>query len=212
MSKTSKTLSMVQLALFCAIIVVLSSTALGYIPLGAIRATTIHIPVIIGGIVLGPRAGAFLGGVFGLTSFINNTINPVITSFVFTPFYDLGDFNGGFMSIVICFVPRILIGITAAYAYRGLIKLKAPTCLSAAIAGFIGSITNTVLVMSGIYFFFGESYALAREMPITELLGLILSVITVNGVIEAIVATIIATSVALPLLKITKNKLVNSVS
>ena len=43
---TKKTQEMVKLALFAGIIVVLAMTPLGYLPLGVIRPTTIHIPVI----------------------------------------------------------------------------------------------------------------------------------------------------------------------
>ena len=83
----SKTKGLVQMAIFAALIVVLAFTPfIGYIPLGFTRATIIHIPVIMGSLMLGPKKGAALGGVFGLTSFINNTINPTLTSFVFTPF------------------------------------------------------------------------------------------------------------------------------
>lgn len=90
-----RTLGMVQAALFAALILIMAFTPfLGYIPLGFTRATIIHIPVIIGSILLGPKKGAFLGAVFGLTSFINNTLNPNVTSFVFTPFYSLGDVHG----------------------------------------------------------------------------------------------------------------------
>ena len=71
----SKTKGLVQMAIFAALIVVLAFTPfIGYIPLGFTRATIIHIPVIMGSLMLGPKKGAALGGVFGLTSFINNTI------------------------------------------------------------------------------------------------------------------------------------------
>ena len=83
---TKKTQDMVKLALFAGIIVVLSMTPLGYIPLGAVKATTIHIPVILGSILLGWKAGAALGGLFGLTSLIVNTLTPSLTSFTFSPF------------------------------------------------------------------------------------------------------------------------------
>ena len=79
-----KTQDMVKLALFSGIIVVLSLTPMGYIPLGVIKATTIHIPVILGSILLGWKSGAVLGGLFGLTSFMVNTITLNLTSFVFT--------------------------------------------------------------------------------------------------------------------------------
>ena len=75
----SKTKGLVQMAIFAALIVVLAFTPfIGYIPLGFTRATIIHIPVIMGSLMLGPKKGAALGGVFGLTSFINNTINPTL--------------------------------------------------------------------------------------------------------------------------------------
>ena len=61
---------LVMVALFSAIIIVLANTPLGMIQLPIIKATTVHIPVIIGAIVLGPAAGAFLGGVFGICSMI----------------------------------------------------------------------------------------------------------------------------------------------
>ena len=103
----SRTKALVQMAIFSALIIVLAFTPfIGYIPLGFTRATIIHIPVIIGSLMMGPKKGAVLGGVFGLTSFINNTMNPTLTSFVFTPFYSLGEYSGGIGSVIICFIPR----------------------------------------------------------------------------------------------------------
>ena len=99
------TMSMVQVAIFGAIICIMAFTPfLGYIPLGFTRATIIHIPVIIASLLMGPKKGGVLGFLFGLTSFINNTINPTATSFVFTPFYSLGDVSGGIGSVIICFI------------------------------------------------------------------------------------------------------------
>lgn len=119
-TSTTKTKDMVTTAMFVAIILAMSFVPyLGYIPLGFMNATIIHIPVIIGAILLGPARGAFLGGIFGLTSMINNTFNPNLTSFVFSPFYSLGNVHGNFKSLMICFVPRILIGVVAYYVYTG---------------------------------------------------------------------------------------------
>ena len=79
----SKTKGLVQMAIFAALIVVLAFIPfIGYIPLGFTRATIIHIPVIMGSLMLGPKKGAALGGVFGLTSFINNTIYGFILSII----------------------------------------------------------------------------------------------------------------------------------
>lgn len=188
--KNTKTVSMVQLALFGAIIFIMAFTPfVGYIPLGFTKATIIHVPVIIGSIILGPKKGAVLGFLFGLTSFINNTINPSLTSFVFTPFYSLGDANGNFLSLVICFVPRILVGVVPHFVCKLLSKLNEH--LRYIIAGICGSLTNTLLVMNMIFLFFGESYGKVQGVAIDALYSVIVSVICINGIPEAIVAAII---------------------
>lgn len=190
------------LALFAAIIVVMANVPfLGYIPLGFMNATTIHIPVIIGACLLGPKSGAFLGGVFGLTSLINNTLKPLITSFVFTPFYSLDPrFSGGLRSLVICFVPRILIGIVAGLLFKWL-KDRTGPILACGAAGFLGSLTNTVFVMGGIYLLYGASYAEAKNLGLEALLGVIMGVVGVNGVPEAILAAFLTAVICPPLYK-----------
>ena len=78
---------LVQLALFSAIIIAMAMVPfLGYIPLGFMRATIIHIPVILGSVLLGPRKGGCWAACCGLTSLVNNTVAPNVTSFVLTPF------------------------------------------------------------------------------------------------------------------------------
>ena len=82
-TQVEKTRQMVQMALLGAIILVMAFTPfLGYIPLGFTRATIIHIPVILGSLLLGPKKGAILGALFGVTSLINNTMNPTVLSLI----------------------------------------------------------------------------------------------------------------------------------
>ena len=173
----------------------------------AIQATTVHIPVIIGSIVLGPKAGAFLGGVFGLTSLLNNTFQPGATSFCFSPFVSMGEGLGGSpLALVVCFVPRILCGMVPWFVYRGVTKLfenkKHWGKLAFIGAGIGGSMTNTVLVMSMIYIFFSHQWAAARNVAFEALFGVILSVVFINGTVEALVAALLAGAVSIPLLKL----------
>ncbi len=199
MNNTSKkTVEMVQAALMVALIAVLSFVPyVGYIkiPILAIQATTIHIPVIIGSILLGPRWGAFLGACFGLTSLINNTFSPGVTSFVFSPFI-----SGNPLSLIICFLPRILVGVVPHYVYCGMQKLfakkqKKAENVSLMLSGVVGSMTNTILVMSMIYLFYGRAWAVAKEIPYETILAVISSVIFINGTLEAIVAAILASAI-----------------
>ena len=75
----SRTKYLSMLGLLAAMEIVLTLTPLGFIPLGVTKATTLHIPVILGGVLMGPLAGGILGGVFGLLSVITNTFQPTIT-------------------------------------------------------------------------------------------------------------------------------------
>lgn len=201
----ARTKGLVQMAIFAALIVVLAFTPfIGYIPLGFTRATIIHIPVIIGSLILGPKKGAVLGGVFGLTSFINNTINPTLTSFVFTPFYSLGEYSGGIGSVIICFIPRILIGVVPYYVYHLVKKMSKKDGVSSAgliAAGLSGALTNTLLVMNLIFVFFRDAYASANGVAANAVYGFILSIIGINGVPEAIVAAVITLVLGKTLMK-----------
>lgn len=151
-----------QTTMLCAIVLLLAALpGIGYIPLGVTRATTIHLPVIVGSILLGPKKGAVIGFTFGLTSLITNTFMPTITSFVFSPFYG----EGNIFSLVVCFVPRILTGVVPYYVYQWIKKFcKKPTvCLG--VAGFAGSMTNTFLVMNLIFFCLAKAMAPPSKLP-----------------------------------------------
>lgn len=200
----TQTHDLVLVALFAAIILIMAFTPMiGYIPLGFTRATIIHVPVIIASVMLGPRKGAFLGFLFGLTSLINNTINPTLTSFVFTPFFSLGNADPSPFSIIVCFVPRILVGVVPYYVRK--ITKKLPDVVSLVFAGLLGSLTNTILVMNLIYLLFRESYAAAQGKAVEVLYAAISSVIVVNGIPEAIIAAVLTFAICKALARVVKS-------
>lgn len=187
---------MTQLAIFIAIELLLYITQIGYIPLPLVNATIMHLPVIVGAILLGPMAGGILGFVFGFTSMLRATFFPTLTSFAFSPFVQAGAQSGSLASLVISFVPRILVGVAAAYSYRGLCRLlhggRHPETTAAAVAGVVGSLTNTLLVMGGIWIFFGRQYAEAMDVAFEALYITIGTAVVVNGIPEAIVAALLS--------------------
>lgn len=192
-----------QMALLTALMLVMAFTPLGYIPLPFMRATTMHIPVIIGACLLGPKLGGALGGIFGVTSVIKATIEPNITSFVFTPFYSFNPaFEGSWISLVVAILPRVLIGVIAGYVFRGLMRLCKNQMIALPVAGFVGSMVNTVGVMGLIYLLFGEQYAAAGGSDPKLLFQLILGVIGLNGVPEALIAAVLTLAVGKALLTI----------
>lgn len=216
MNTNNKVAYMAQLSLLIAIMVFMAFTPFGYIPLGFMNATTMHIPVIIGAIILGPKAGAILGGLFGITSVIKATITPVVTSFVFSPFYSVGEFSGNWTSLIVAIVPRVLIGVASGYTYLALRKTVKSQSLCLGIAGFVGSMVNTIGVMGLIYIFFGQDYSLATGASYEALFGIIMGVVGMSGVPEAILAAVITTAVCKALIvymgkskKMTKSKVQN---
>ncbi len=208
--KRSGVQQLTLMAMFTAIILIMAFTPVGLINLPIIKATILHIPVIIGAVVLGPVAGAYLGGLFGLTSLIKNIMTPSLLSFAFTPTVAVpGTGHGSPWAIFICFVPRILVGITPWLLYTAFNKLipnmKTPgrTALLAG-AGVLGALTNTFLVMGSIFILFKDAYASARDIPVEQVKGAILAIIGANGIPEAIAAGVITPIISLVMLKLMK--------
>lgn len=201
-SKKHDTKWMVSVALMAAIVVVLANTPLGLIPLPITKATTVHIPVIIGAILLGPTAGAILGGVFGICSMISNTMTPALTSFAFSPFLSTTGILGAVKAIWVSVGCRILIGLVAGWLWMILKKIKTRQMLWLAVTGFVGSMVNTLSVMGSIYFLFAEQYAQAKEVAVSAVWGLIIGTITVSGIPEAIIAAILVSVIGKALLKL----------
>ena len=196
---TKDTRWMVSVALMAAIVVLLANTPLGMIQLPVIKATTVHIPVIIGAILLGPAAGAILGGVFGICSMISNTTAPTLLSFAFSPFLS-SDIAGIFKALWISIGCRILIGVAAGWLWIALKKLKVNPWIALPVTGFVGSMVNTVSVMGSIYILLASQYAEAKSVAIDAVWGLIMGTVTASGIPEAIAAAILVTALGKALL------------
>ena len=201
-TKKHDTKWMVSVALMAAIVVVLANTPLGLIPLPITKATTVHIPVILGAILLGPTAGAILGGTFGICSMISNTMTPALTSFAFSPFLSTTGLGGALKAIWVSVGCRILIGLVSGWLWLLLKRIKTKQMVWLAVTGFVGSMVNTISVMLSIYFLFAEQYAQAKEVAVSAVWGLIMGTITVSGIPEAIIAAILVAVIGKALLKL----------
>ena len=203
-TKKHDTRWMVSVALMGAIIIVLANTPLGMIQLPIIKATTVHIPVIIGAILLGPSAGAILGAVFGICSLISNTMAPTLLSFAFSPFMSTTGILGAIKAIWVSVGCRILIGVAAGWLWKLLEKVKVNQVIALPIVGFVGSMVNTIAVMGSIYVLFAKEYAQASEVGITAVWGLIMGTITASGIPEAIAAAVLVLALGKVLLSVFK--------
>jgi uncharacterized membrane protein len=117
-----------------AIAIVLGVTQFGFIPVPNVSgsATIMHVPAIIGAVLEGPVVGVLAGGIFGIFSMLQDT-------------------TGLFTNPLISVLPRLLIGLTSWLAYRSLVKVNID--LAGAVAGVVGTLTNTILVVSGLLAF-----------------------------------------------------------
>lgn len=194
---------MTGLALMSAIVILLASTPLGMIQLPVIKATTTHIPVILGAILMGPLAGCILGGVFGICSVISNTFTPTLLSFAFSPFMSVTGLSGALKALWIAVGCRVMIGLVSGWLWIGLKKLKFNDIAALPIVGFIGSMTNTVCVMGSIYILFAQQYAEARQVAMSAVFGMIMGTVTGAGVMEALAALVLVTAIGKALLRFT---------
>jgi len=196
--------------IFLSIILLCAFTPFGFIHLGVIKATIIHIPIIIASIILGPKIGAFLGFVFGITSIATNTIAPTLLSFAFSPAIPvLGTSQGSFWALFVAIVPRIIIGFIPYYIFKVvhkfITKKKASHKPAFFLTGLLTTFIHTFLVMGSISLLFQDAYAQAINADSTSaIFKAVLTVFFTNGVVEALLAAFVTATVVPPLFKLSK--------
>ena len=198
--KTMDTRYMALLAMLCGVLLVMGMTGIGFIPLPVIKATTMHIPVILGAVLLGPKAGAVLGGVFGLCSIWANTTTPGLLSFAFSPFMSTEGLIGVIKSLWIALGCRILFGALAGWLWSIFRKLLKNEYAALPVTAAISTICHTLLVMGSIYILLTQQYAAAKNVALSAVFGLIIGTVTASGIPEAIAAAILVTVIGKSLL------------
>ena len=198
--KTMDTRYIATLAMFCGILLVMGATGIGFIPLPVIKATTMHIPVILGAVLLGPAAGAVLGGVFGLCSIWANTTSPGLLAFAFSPFMTTEGLPGVLKSLWIALGCRILLGVIAGWLWKGMKRVLKQDYLALPVTAAIATISHTILVMGSIYLLLAQQYAQAKNVAITAVFGLVMGTVTASGIPEAIIAAVLVTVIGKALL------------
>lgn len=189
---------------FLAIILLFALTPIGFIHLGVIKATIIHVPIIIASIILGPRIGAFLGLAFGISSVVTNTMAPTLLSFAFSPAVPvLGTSHGSIWALFIAIVPRVIVGVVPYYLNKTLQKVLSKEKWSLFLTGLLTTVLHTFLIMGSIALIFHDAYAKAVNADgINGIIAAILMVFFTNGIAEATLAAFAAALVVPPLLKV----------
>ena len=179
---------MTVIGVLSAISIMLSMTPLGFIPIGPTSATIMHIPVIIGAIIEGPVVGMAIGFIFGATSLLRALTMPTVTSFVF-------------VNPIVSILPRVLMGLIVYYVYQLAMKLTKNVLISGWITGMVGSLVNTIGVLSMVYILYGAKFAEALGKNASAAKTLIFTIVTTNGIPEAIVGGFVVSAVAVILKK-----------
>ena len=182
---------LVEMALLVAIILLMAFTPIGYIKTAGLEITLIVVPVAVGAVTLGPTAGAILGGVFGITSFIQ--------CFGMSQFGALLLGINPFLTFLVCVPTRILMGWLTGLIYHGLRKTKIPSAASVTIASLCCPLLNTTFFMGMLVTLFAstmrESFGMGKVLPF------IFAFVGVNGVVEAIVCFVVGTAISMALKK-----------
>lgn len=179
----------VILALMVGILLLMSTTPLGYLNIGPLAITFNVIPLAIAAIALGPVGGLIVGCVFGITSFLQCigvggssamgvmlfSINPVLT-------------------FIQRFVPRALDGLLLGYIYRFLRK-RTKSYVACAVMGFFSAFLNTLLFMTALVVLFGNTQYMQELIGGRNIIVFICTFVGVNAVAEMASSTILTGAV-----------------
>lgn len=185
-ARKRKALILTQNAILTALIVLMAFTPIGYLQLGVVKMTFIMVPVAVGAITLGEKSGAFLGLVFGITSFMQCFGLDLFgtTLFGINPVY----------TFIMCIVPRVLMGYLCGVVYKLIARKKKKFAL--VFASFLAPVLNTTFFMSLLLLFFGKSDYIMGIRNGAELLPFLVAFVGLNGVMEIVTTTVIAPPVA----------------
>lgn len=200
MKKTSiTTKDLVILGLLAAMVLIMSMTPLGTLPIGPLSITLNMIPVAIAAIAVGPVGGLIVGGVFGVYSFLQSMGIGVpsgmgIITFGISPF----------MTFVQRFVSRALTGFILGYIYKGIKRIIGADA-AMFVTGCMAALLNFIFFMGLLWVCFGSNPAF--ETYLHETIGKATMAIYVGGtflsntIFEIIASTILVGIIGIALKK-----------
>ncbi len=188
-SAMKRNLSLAQLGMLSALIVIMTFVPyIGYISIGTLSITLLHIPLIIGACVLGVKGGLVLGAVWGITCIIKAATSPMaLTDPLFT-------------NPLVSLLPRLLAGLVAGLVYEFVAKKLKKTHLASTLSAVFACLTNTILVMASLYLVYGQTSEASKlgivQFDFGSLIYFILGAFGTNAVFEMIIAIVIAVPIS----------------
>lgn len=174
-------------AMFLAIIAVMTFVPyVGYIQIGLISFTLIHLPVLIGAALFGWKRGLMYGIFFGLGSLIKATTYPGTIDFLF-------------VNPLISVLPRAVFGLVAGLAFSLARKLPKIYLKGGFIAvlSFLLTALHTFLVLTMLVIVYRPELEVFLNSSVTWVGLAVGGLITTGALIEAAIAAIITPTVVL---------------
>ena len=186
---------LIKTALLSAIIIIMSFTPVGYLKVSVVEISFIPVAVSIGAVFLGIKGGALLGLVFGISSFLQ--------CFGFSPFGTALFSINPFSTLILCIVPRILMGALSGFAFHIIQKNAFGENFACTAAGLAAPVFNSIFFCSGLILLFGSS-AFFTDDAKSNIIRYVVGLVWINSLVEAVVCTAISVAVILPLMRIVK--------
>ena len=172
------------------ILIMIFIPGIGFITLGPISLTIVHIPVLVGAVILGKKYGLFFGLIFGAGAFIRS-FSSLTTDAPFT-------------NPLVSVLPRVIFGFVIVYLYDIFNKLFKQKYVALPITMGVATLIHSLMVLPLLYivvdtkfYFFSNEYSFGLNQNIFQFIW---GVLVANSVVEIIGAIIIGTAVTIPLL------------
>ena len=179
----------VILALMVGILLLMSTTPLGYLNIGPLAITFNVIPLAIAAIALGPWGGLIVGCVFGITSFLQ-CIGVGGSSAMGVMLFSIDPV----LTFIQRFVPRALDALLLGYIYR-LLRKRTKSYVACAVTGFFSAFLNTLLFMTALVVLFGNTQYMQELIGGRNIIVFICTFVGINAVAEMASSTILTGAV-----------------
>ncbi len=191
MNKNLNLQQLVQLAMLIAIQIVMKAIGLGSVPVGPLNMSFLTIPIAVGAILIGPAAGAILGGVFGLVSFWDAVSGASVMTGTFFQLNPVSTF-------VLCVVTRVLMGLCTGLLFKALKKIGKYSSWKFLVGSVAAPVLNTVFFMGYIVLaFYNTEYiqSLVAAKGASNAFMFVILLVGVQGLIEVIACGVVGTIV-----------------
>ena len=189
------TKQLVTLGLLAAIVLVMSTTPLGTLPIGPLSITLNMIPIAIAAIAVGPVGGCIIGAVFGMFSFLQ-AIGIGVPSGMGMLTFSISPF----LTFVQRVVSRALVGFLLGLIYQGTRKLI-NSVVGFFVTGFFAAILNFIFFMGLLVLCFGSNADIANYWAGKTVMAYLIATFMSNTVFDILVTTILTGLVSLGLYK-----------